>query len=444
MNIIKLSLAAALVASTFVGCGSTTPTLTPQEQKQVSSFDVSQITLLNQKINKAINDDNLLVNAPISIELAKEHYASALAEKDKALQMAAYLAGEKALKHAYTSKGLVKKYLNDVADIDRRMNKAQTPIVYIKRYHSFQDDYDDLIRLIDEDKVTEALKDKKEVLENANSLYGDTMVYNHIEDANRILENMGNEDLDEAAPIQFEKAQKQYEVSRLAIKQNPDNTKQVKNMARKANDSAKYAQTLGKDVAAMLKLDKDEEEYESFFNKLHHRISALNPDETKNPILPYPIYEKINRLEKERRASKVAQKMDISLAEDNPVVLQTEFVKKEKSETTVTNDSNISAELMADTTLVIPKTNSVVEKDTAEKSLSVESPTLPAEETTATIQTPITTEIPIVKEVENVEETSTVEIKKEQTEASSLTTKELTKEVETVPDNTQEKTSPLI
>jgi len=105
---------------------------------------------------------------------------------------------------------------------------------------------------------------------------------------------MDDDNLDEMAPQHYQKAQEIYESARLRIKKEPDNHQMIEEVSRKANEAALYAQTIAKDVANFRSLSKDEQE--NFFARLHEKLAQLNPDEKKNAILPFPLYEKIDIL----------------------------------------------------------------------------------------------------------------------------------------------------
>jgi hypothetical protein len=242
-----------------------------------------------------MNEDELLFYAPQSIEKAKEYYEEALDAELKDKKMAAYLEAKKALTHGYETKKLVTKYLADVADINKRMQLQNTKEIYPDRYEDFIDSYNELIQTIDEDKTSEALEDKKEVMQEAKDLYGDAVVFRNINKAKLILEKLEDNDLDELVKKHYEQAQKLYESSRLRIKKEPDNHEMVADVAKKTNEFALYTQTLANDVFNFRALDKEEQEM--YFDKLHRRIAQLNKDEANNAILPYPIFEKIDRLQ---------------------------------------------------------------------------------------------------------------------------------------------------
>jgi len=294
MKKITLSISAIILASAITGCVSA-PELTPEQQKELNRFDISQIKDFGKQLNTAMNKDALLLYAPVSIEQAKEYYQDALDAELKDEKMSLYLQAKKSLEHAYETKKLVQKYLADVADIDRRMKIQNTKEIFEDRYEDFKDDEKDLVILIDKDQVSEALEDKKEVLSEAKDLYGDAVVYRNIHKARMILDSLKDEDLDELAPKHFEKAETIYEESRLSIKKEPDNKELVENLSRKTNEFALYTQTIAKDVYNFRALSKDEQEL--YFDKLHRNLAKLNPDEETNSILPFPIYEKIDRLQ---------------------------------------------------------------------------------------------------------------------------------------------------
>ncbi len=294
MKIIKLSLSTFVVLGLLSGC---TPSaeLTPAQKKELNKFDTSEIKEFSNQLHQAMNEDELLFYAPVSIENAKDYYEEAMEAEQKDEKLAAYLAAKKALKHGYETKKLVKKYLADVADINRRMKIQNTKEIYPDRYEDFLDDYNDLIKTIDEGKTSEALEDKKEVMAEAKDLYGDAVVFRNINKAKLILEKLEDEDLDELVKKHYEQAQNLYESSRLRIKKEPDNHEMIEDVSKKTNEFALYTQTLAQDVFNFRALDKEEQEM--YFDKLHRRISELNKDEANNTILPYPIYEKIDRLQ---------------------------------------------------------------------------------------------------------------------------------------------------
>ena len=321
MNSIKLSFAAFVVVATFSGCGGGS-TLTPAQMQEVNQFDVSKIDTFAEELHKGMNDDELIFYAPYNIDLAKEYYKDALEAEKKDEKMAAYLKAKKALDDAYESKKMVKKYLADVADIDRRMQIQNTKEIFAGRYENFKDDYNDLIVLIDKRQTPEALEEKKTVMQEAKDLYGDAVVYRNINRAKIILENMEDEDLDELAPMHFEKAQQLYESSRLRIKKEPDNKEMVQRVSKQTNEAAQYAQTLAKDVFYFRELNEDE--HESYFAKLHRRLSQLNPNEQTKAILPLSIYEKIDYLQEVDKPTQYIAPQTLVPVETSEVIMEVE------------------------------------------------------------------------------------------------------------------------
>ena len=336
MNSIKLSLAAFVVVATFSGCGGGA-TLTPQQQQEVQQFDLSKIDHFAEKLHEGMNTDELLVYAPYSIELAQEYYQDALDAEKKDEKMQAYLQAKKALEDAYETKKMVKKYLSDVADIDKRMQAQNTKEIFADRYDNFQDDYKDLIVLIDKRETSQALEDKKTVMEEAKDLYGDAVVYRNINRAKIILENMEDDDLDELVPLHFEKAQKLYDSSRLRIKKEPDNREMVQRLAKETNDAAKYAQTLAKDVFHLRELNEDEQE--AYFAKLHRRLAELNYKEQSRTILPLPIYEKIDYLQELQRVQPNAEEQKVVAVQSMEPVVESTEIPEAKIEVEVTQEN---------------------------------------------------------------------------------------------------------
>ena len=293
MNKISLSIATTLLL-TFSACG-TGPQLSAAQQKELRSFDeIAQLKQLEKDIHQAMNKDELLFYAPDSIEKAQEFYEEAQDAKLKDEKMAAYLEAKNALESGYETKKLVHKYLADVANIDKKMQAQNTKAIFPDRYQDFRDDYAELIKMIDDGETSDALDEKKDVMTNAKDLYGDAVVYRNINKAKTILDRMDDDDLDEMAPQHYQKAQEIYESARLRIKKEPDNHQMIEEVSRKANEAALYAQTIAKDVANFRSLSKDEQE--NFFARLHEKLAQLNPDEKKNAILPFPLYEKIDIL----------------------------------------------------------------------------------------------------------------------------------------------------
>jgi hypothetical protein len=363
MSSIKLSIAGLAVLATLTGCGGGAE-LTPQQMQKVSQFDMSKIGAFSQKLNKGMNDDELIFYAPYSIDLAKEYYQDALEAEKKDEKIAAYLQAKQALQNAYETKKMVKKYLADVADIKRRMQTQNTKEIYAGRYEDFLDDYNDLITLIDKRKTPEALEDKKTVMQEAKDLYGDAVVYRNINKAKIILDNMADDDLDELAPQHFEKAQKLYESARLRIKKEPDNKEMVKRVSKQINEAAQYAQTLAKDVFYFKELNEDE--LEGYFAKLHRHLAELNPKEKTNAILPLPIYAKIEYLQElEKSLEHTAQKI--------PAVKIKEDKSAEKVLPLATKDIEVKEDVIVDNNTTVIKKSQKDELITPEKAIEQES-----------------------------------------------------------------------
>ncbi len=296
MKYTTLSLICAALITSMSGCG-TTPQLTPQQKKQVQQFnEKTQLQELAQELHKAMNEDQLPFYAPVSLEEAQDALHDAQEAKLKNEQLLYYLQAKKALKHGYDTKKLVQQYLADLADIKQRMDKQRTKEIYPDRYEDFLDDYDDLIKMIDKEELQDVLEDKKEVLKNAQDLYGDAVVFRNINKAALILDSMDDEDLNELAPKLYEKAQRVYEQTRLKIKSDPDNTQLIETIAQHANETALYAQTIANDVRRFRELPKDEQE--NFFASIHKNLATLNPKEKSTAILPLPMDEKFDYLRK--------------------------------------------------------------------------------------------------------------------------------------------------
>ena len=319
MNFIKLNLLVIVAITMFTGCVGT-KVLTPEEQEAVRLFDVSKISELGLELKKGIDEDELLFYAPLSIEKVKELYADAMEEEDKIKKMSAYNSAKEILANAYKNKSLVKQHLVEVADIDKSMKEQNTNTVFASRYNDFYEDYMDLIVMIDKGKTTEVLEDKIEVMTDANELYGDTVVFNNIENVKRLLKKMQDDGFDALAPVNYEKATKLYESTRLSIKGDAFNVELVKKLSQEAIEAAVFAQTLARDVSILSKLN--EEDYENYFVRLHTSLSSLNPDEIDNTILPYPINEKISHLKAllEKAKSTVEKDADTSKEASAPEV----------------------------------------------------------------------------------------------------------------------------
>jgi len=349
MNSVKLSLVAFIAVATFSGCGGGS-TLTPAQIQEVNQFDVSKIDTFAEALHKGMNDDELIFYAPYNIDLAKEYYEDALEAEKKEEKIAAYKNAKKALDDAYESKKLVKKYLADLADIDRRMQIQNTKEIFAGRYENFKDDYNDLIVLIDKRKTPEALEEKKTVMEEAKDLYGDAVVYRNINRAKIILENMEDEDLDELAPVHFEKAQQLYESSRLRIKKEPDNKEMVQRVSIQTNEAAQYAHTLAKDVFYFRELNEDE--HESYFAKLHRRLSQLNPNEQTKAILPLPIYEKIDYLQEVDKPTQYIAPQTLVPVETREVVVEVEELPEQQDKVIQDNNTTASEVVISEEALV--------------------------------------------------------------------------------------------
>lgn len=305
MKLIRLSLTAGVLLAGLSGCGMG-PTLTPAQMQKVKTFDVSQITTLGDEIHKGMNQDELLFYAPINISKAKEDYENALTSEDKEEKLASYLSAKKDLANAYETKKLVKKYLSDIASVDKKMKALDTQEIFASRYNDFKDGYNDLIRTFDEGKVSDALEDKKAVMASAKDLYGDAVVYRNINEAKIIMQKMSDEDLDESVPKHYEKLEKLYEQTYLKIKREPDNREMVKKVAKKLNEFAHYTETLAKDVVKLKSIDSDD--YERYLDRIHHEVASLNKNEKMESILPLSIEDKINYLKEHKNQISVQTK----------------------------------------------------------------------------------------------------------------------------------------
>ncbi|WP_297443439.1 hypothetical protein [Sulfurimonas sp.] len=342
MNKIVLSGSVIVLLTMLSGCGMG-ETLTPAQMEKVKEFDLTQIDVLGDAIHKGMNDDELIFYAPVNIVKAKEDYEKALEAEQKDEKMAFYLAAKKELDKAYETKKTVKKYLNDVAKIDEKMQKLNTQEIFRDRYENFKDEYSDLIITMDKGNVSEALVDKKEVLLNAKDLYGDAVVYRNINKAKVILNKMEDENLDERAPKHFEQAQKIYEESRLQIKREPDNKQLIQKLAKETNNAALYAQTLAKDVAKIKSLS-DEESYEFYFDVLHHNIASLNTKEAVEPILPVSIDEKILYLKNQTKSENT-----------NKILKVKEKIEKQESEKELVEVEDVNVSTMPTTVEIAPE-----------------------------------------------------------------------------------------
>lgn len=326
----------AILISTLSGCGAGAE-LSPEQVKKVESFDVSQIDVLGDKIHEGMNQDKLLFYAPVNIVKAKDSYENALSAETKSEKMAAYLLAKKSLANAYESKKLIKRYLSDVAEINAKMKALDTQAIFSSRYDDFKNDYYDLIVTFDEGEVSDALKDKKEVMINAKDLYGDAVVYRNINQAKTIIDKLADEDLDEVIPDHYEQLEKMYENARLGIKREPDNTEATAKLSKEVNEAALYTQTLAKDVVKLKSVDV--EDYEKYLDRIHHQIVLLNPHENVKSILPLSIEDKVMYL---KRHMKVVEDKPAKEAKVVKVQEQAAVVKPEK--TLETSKENIVTE----------------------------------------------------------------------------------------------------
>ncbi len=446
MDRIKLSMAAFAIVATLSGCGGGAP-LTPEQQQTLQKFDISQIEKFGERLHSAMNEDELLYYAPYSIDLAQENYQDAMQAAKKEEKMASYLQAKKALEDAYDTKKMVQKYLVDLADIQRRMDIQNTKEIFASRYENFKDDYNDLIVLIDKRETSQALEDKTSVMEEAKDLYGDAVVYRNINPAKIILEKMEDDDLDELAPVHFEKAQKLYESSRLRIKKEPDNKEMVQRVAQNTNEAAKYAQTLAKDVLHFRELNEDEQE--AYFAKLHRRLAKLNPNEEQKAILPLPIYEKIDYLQELKMPSQYIAPQNIVPVETDEVIMEVqELPKIQKDEMAASKESldelqeTLEEKPSSDNNLSRVLTEA--SEDTQEKA---QDELHSADEDVQDIQKEISVEVqePLETQVVNPEETDTKEpttsteisaektVAPQETQNSEATPKEVKESTESAP-----------
>ena len=335
MKLIGLSLTVGVLLAGLSGCGMG-PTLTPAQMQKVKTFDVSQITTLGDAIHKGMNQDELLFYAPVNIAKAKEDYENALTSEDKEEKLASYLSAKKELANAYETKKLVKKYLSDLAVVNKKMKALDTQEIFASRYNDFKDDYNDLIKTFDEGKVSDALEDKKAVMASAKDLYGDAVVYRNINRAKTIMQKMSDDDLDESVPKHYEKLEKLYEQTRLKIKREPDNKKMVKSISKELNEFAQYTETLAKGVVKLKSIDPDD--YEHYLDRMHHEVASLNKNEKVDSILPLSIEDKINYLKEHKNKVLTQIKVKSStivtpIAE--PVVEETTIESEQSSNTKV-------------------------------------------------------------------------------------------------------------
>jgi len=352
MKLMGLSVTATVLLAGLSGCGMG-PTLTPAQMQQVKGFNVSQITTLGDAIHKGMNQDELLFYAPISIAQAKEDYENALSSEDKQEKMASYLAAKKELTHAYETKKLVKNYLSDLAKIDNKMKALDTQEIFASRYNDFKDDYNALIKTLDEGKVSDALEDKKEVMATAKNLYGDAVVYRNINKAKSIIQRMDDDNLDEAVPKHYEKLEKLYEQTRSKIKREPDNKEMVKKVSKELNEFAQYTEVLAKDVLKLKAIDPDD--YESYLDRIHHEFASLNINEKRESILSLSIEEKIDYLKEHKHQvtaqTQLSKKKNVTQSKEKSATIitpQAESVaeesvpeSKQKSESKIEEDSSV-------------------------------------------------------------------------------------------------------
>ena len=422
MRLIGLSISAGILLAGLSGCGMG-PTLTPAEKQKVQSFDVSQIQTLGEAIHKGMNEDELLFYAPVNIAQAKEDYENALKSEDKEEKMASYLAAKKELSNAYETKKLVKKYLSDLAKIDNKMKALDTQEIFASRYDDFKDDYNDLIKTFDEGKVSDALEDKKEVMQEAKDLYSDAVVYRNINKTKAIMQKMSDENLDEAVPKHYEKLEKLYEQTRLKIKREPDNKAMVKKVSKELNNYAEYTETLAKDVVKLKAIDPDD--YETYLDKIHHEFASLNTNEKVEAILPLSIEEKINYLKEHKNQLPTKEKSlkteEVSQSEENNDTVITPTTVPVVEETPTENEQNAtmtSGAVQVEETSAAAMAGKAPLEATAQKAQSVEEETIKQEETAKP------------EEVNTVEETPVPVEESEGVKKTEVTTEEATPEQE--------------
>jgi len=310
MKQITNSIIVAMLLGALGGCGiGAEPS--PDQVKKVEAFDVSHIDEIGEAIHKGMNQDKLLFYAPVNIAKAKESYESALTAESKSEKMSAYLLAKKSLANAYESKKLIKRYLGEVAEIDAKMKVLDTQAIFSSRYDDFKNDYYDLIVTFDEGQVSDALKDKKEVMISAKDLYGDAVVYRNINKAKTIIEKLADEDLDEVIPKHYDELEKMYENARLGIKREPDNAQATAKLSKEVNEAALYAQILAKDVAKLKSIDV--EEYERYLDRIHHQIILLNTHENVKSILPLSIEDKVMYLKRHMKTEEDKPKKEAKI-----------------------------------------------------------------------------------------------------------------------------------
>jgi len=231
-----------------------------------SKFTPEQaIKVAETKYSDAIKAE-LNVFAPIHLSQAKESIAQAreFLQKtpkdttDTALKAA--IAAQKFIDNAYINKKTVQANLKEVLAHNAELIKLQAPTRLSTQYKKVHAQLLDLIKLIEEGLIADAIRGQAPLLAEMSKLEIKTLHHTHLSEVESLIEKARDINGDKYAQVSFKKAVKLSQAAKLFISKNYRNRKQVKKIGAEALWAAKHAFFVSLESQKIMQLEPSESE----------------------------------------------------------------------------------------------------------------------------------------------------------------------------------------
>lgn len=164
------------------------------------------------------------------------------------------------INNAYKVKATIEVTLVESLNHQKVLDDLGSKMAFPKAYNNIKDDFIDLFKLIEKNKVEEARKEQVDLLSDMVELEVDTLVKTYVTPASFILDKAEDNDADDYAEKTFEQAEVAIERAKEFIANSYRQRQEVKVIGNEAVIAAKRALNIGEQSKSMLELDEEEAE----------------------------------------------------------------------------------------------------------------------------------------------------------------------------------------
>ena len=172
----------------------------------------------------------------------------------------AAIAAQKFIDDGYTNKKVVKDNLKEALTHHAELVKLQAPTRLKTDYQAVHEQLLDLIKLVEEGKIPDAIRGQSALMAEMSQLEVNTLKHTHLSEAENLIEKTKDNDGDKYAQVSYKKATELLKAANIFITKNYRDRKQVKKTGEDVLWAAKHAYFVALESKKISQLEPNESE----------------------------------------------------------------------------------------------------------------------------------------------------------------------------------------